>query len=56
MFEQLAEKYGVPVVPHFLEGVYGQDGYMQKDGVHPSMLAQSRMLGNLWPKLTTLLD
>lgn len=56
MYVTLADKYGVVLVPHLMEGVLGIEQYMQRDGVHPNMLAQPRMLENVWPRLERLLD
>jgi acyl-CoA thioesterase-1 len=38
-------------VPFLLDGVYQQDGMMQADGIHPTAVAQERMLENVWAKL-----
>jgi len=33
-YPTLARKYGIPVLPFILKGVYGVDGMMQGDGIH----------------------
>lgn len=36
IYPELGAKYGVPVYPFFLEGIFGNSGYMQEDGIHPN--------------------
>jgi len=36
IYPHLAEKYGVPLYPFFLDGVAGQTGLNQPDGIHPT--------------------
>ncbi|MDX1457967.1 MAG: arylesterase [Marinobacter sp.] len=55
IYPTLAEHHNVPLVPFFLDGVYDQDGMMQRDGIHPTADAQPRLLDNVWPHLETLL-
>ena len=38
-----------PLLPFLLEGVGGDERYMQRDGIHPTAAAQSRLLDNAWP-------
>lgn len=45
----------VPLVPFFLEGIGGQPGLMQADGIHPNAKAQPLLLDNVWPLLKPLL-
>jgi len=54
-FDSLAEERKLPYVPFFLEGVGGVAGMMQADGIHPTAVAQQRLLDNLWPVLEPLL-
>ncbi|MBC7193526.1 arylesterase [Marinobacter sp.] len=56
IYPELAEKYDIPLVPFFLEGIYNIDGLMQDDGIHPTAEAQPRLLDNLWPALSPLLE
>lgn len=55
MYAELAEKFKVPVLDFFLEGVALNDKLMQADGIHPSTQAQPLLLKNLWPVLQPLL-
>jgi acyl-CoA thioesterase-1 len=56
IYPELAEKYDIPLVPFFLEGIYNIDGLMQGDGIHPTAEAQPKLLDNLWPALSPLLE
>ncbi|MBH3431767.1 arylesterase [Pseudomonas citronellolis] len=55
VFQQVAEQGGVPLVPFFLDGVGGVPQMMQADGIHPAVVAQPRLLENVWPQLKPLL-
>ena len=51
LYGELAEKYHVPLVGFFLDGVALDDQLMQADGIHPNAVAQPKLLDNLWPAL-----
>jgi acyl-CoA thioesterase-1 len=53
---QAAAAADVAFVPFILEGVALQAGMMQGDGIHPTAAAQPRMLDNVWPALTPLVQ
>jgi len=55
VYAKLAEDKQVPLVPFFLEGVGGVAGMIQADGIHPTAVAQPRLLDNVWPLLQPLL-
>lgn len=55
IFEAVAERRDVPLVPFLLDGVGGVAELMQEDGIHPTAAAQPRMLDNVWPYLEPLL-
>ena len=55
MYQDLSHAHGVRLVPFFLTGLEDTDHYFQPDRIHPNQLAQSKMLGNVWPALKTLL-
>ncbi len=44
------------LAPFILDGVAGQPALIQRDGIHPTAEAQPRLLDNILPTLTTLLD
>jgi acyl-CoA thioesterase I len=56
LYGELAQKYALPVVDFFLEGVALDAKLMQADGLHPSAGAQPRLLDNLWPTLAPVLE
>jgi len=55
VYQDVAQQQEVPLLAFFLEGVGGVEGMMQADGIHPSALAQPRLLDNLWPLLRPML-
>ena len=60
MFQQVyvdvARQTGVALVPFLLDGVGGQPGLMQADGIHPTAEAQPVMLQQVMAVLGPLLD
>jgi acyl-CoA thioesterase-1 len=54
-FKELAAERKLAYVPFLLDGVGGQSGMMQVDGLHPNELAQSVILENVWRALEPLL-
>lgn len=55
VFESVASEQKIALVPFFLEGVGGVQGMMQADGIHPAVVAQPKLLDNVWPTLKPLL-
>jgi acyl-CoA thioesterase-1 len=55
LYGELAQKYQVPLVDFFLDGVALDDNLMQADGIHPTAAAQPKLLDNLWPALAKVL-
>ncbi len=55
LYGELAQKYQLPVLDFFLEGVALDDNLMQADGIHPTAAAQPKLLDNLWPVLAKVL-
>ncbi len=55
VYQSLAEKYDIPLVPFLLEGIALDKTLMQDDGIHPTSAAQPRILDNVWPTLEPLL-
>ncbi|MEE4174154.1 MAG: arylesterase [Xanthomonadales bacterium] len=51
LYGDLAQQYGVLLVPFFMEGVALVEGMMQADGIHPSEAAQPVLLDNVWQVL-----
>jgi len=56
MFVALAAKAKVPLVPFILEGFALDPRYMQADGIHPNAAGQPKVLENVWPSLSPLLE
>lgn len=55
VFAEVANDAAVPLLPFFLEGVGGNPFLMQRDGIHPSAKAQTRLLENAWPLISKTL-
>lgn len=51
----LAAKYHVPMLPFLLQGVYGEAGSMQADGIHATAQGNAQVARNLLPLLVPLL-
>jgi acyl-CoA thioesterase-1 len=56
LYGELAKRYGTPLLGFFLEGVALDEKLMQADGIHPTAAAQPRLLDNLWPILSQVLE
>ena len=55
IFADVAKAQGAPLVPYFFAG-FGEDrSWFQPDGIHPSEIAQPKLLDNVWPALERLL-
>jgi len=55
MYQTLAERHHVPLLPFLLENVALKPDLMQSDGLHPNEKGQPLLLNNVWPKLEPLL-
>lgn len=55
VYPSLADKYSVPLIPFFLEGVALVPGMLQSDGLHPNKKAQPILLSNVWEVLVPVL-
>lgn len=56
VYQHVAERHDIALVPRLLEGVARRDELMQSDRIHPNEQAQPTILGNVWPRLQPLLD
>ena len=56
LFQNLSEKYTVPLVPKILDHVADDSALMQEDRTHPTTEGQKQVLENIWPQLETLLE
>lgn len=55
LFTDIARKKKIPLVKFLLDGIGDQPGLFQADQLHPTAVAQPRLLDNVWPALTPLL-
>ncbi|MGX9179405.1 arylesterase [Mesorhizobium sp. BHbdii] len=51
IFPKLAEKYGVPLYPFFLEGVAGDATFQLEDGLHPNAKGIDHMVERILPEV-----
>lgn len=56
IYPQLANEYGLSLVPFLLEGVAVNPQLMQRDGLHPNSDAQPILLQTVWKQLAPLLS
>jgi len=56
MYAEMAEQYGLLLVPFLMEGVALDPELMQDDGIHPNAQAQPALLENVWTVLEPALD
>ena len=54
-FGELAKRYDIPLIPFLLDGVAGNPGLIQDDGLHPRAEGQPRILDNVWAALEPVL-
>ena len=50
-YPRLAQRYRLPLVTFFLDGVAGNPALVLDDGLHPSVAAQAKILDNVWKVL-----
>lgn len=55
VYLDLSQTYKTPLVPFFLDGVSGHSDLVIEDGLHPNVIAQPKILENVWPTLKPLL-
>jgi acyl-CoA thioesterase-1 len=51
MYDELATKYGVPLVPFLMNGVLGKPDLMSDDGVHPNRAGARVLAETIWEYL-----
>jgi len=56
IYPDLAQAYGVPLYPFFLEGVATDARLNQGDGIHPNAAGVQRIVEGILPYVTRLLD
>jgi len=55
LFEKVALKNQIPLVPFFLEKIAANSEMFQNDRIHPNQTAQPLLLDTMWPSLQKLL-
>ena len=56
LYKRLADKYGVPLYPFFLDGVAQDPAHNQADGMHPNPKGVDVVVDHLLPFVTKNLD
>jgi acyl-CoA thioesterase-1 len=55
IFPDLARRYGVPLIPFFLDGVAMDPALMQADGIHPTGEGYGVIVDRIWPIIRPVL-
>ena len=55
LYQGLAERYKVPLVPRILDQVAEHRELLQEDGIHPTAQAQPQIMQNVWAGLKPML-
>ena len=56
LYQRLADRYGIPLVPMMLENIAENRALMQQDGIHPKAEAQPLVMQNVWTGLKLVLE
>lgn len=56
IYPALAEKYGAPLYPFFLEGVAGEPNLKLSDGLHPNAAGVARIVAGILPSMRSFLQ
>jgi acyl-CoA thioesterase-1 len=56
VYRDVARKQRVPLIPFLLEGVAGQSGLNQPDGIHPNAQGTRIVADTVWSVLRPVLD
>lgn len=54
-YTELAEQYGLVLIPFLLDGIADNTELMQDDGIHPTAEAQPLIVDIVWPALLSLM-
>lgn len=56
IYPRLAKNQQLQLAPFLMEGFGDRPEFFQADGIHPTTQAQEKMLDNIWPVLTSILE
>jgi len=56
VYQELAQEYGVVLLPSLVDGVGTRPDLMQADGIHPNASAQPLIMARVWEHLKPLLS
>ena len=56
VYHELAQEYGLALVPSLVDGVGTRTELMQADGIHPNSKAQPLIVTRVWKQLRPLID
>jgi acyl-CoA thioesterase-1 len=56
VYERLADRYGVPLYPFFLDGVVQRPEFLQRDGLHPTAEGVAEIVRRIVPTVTAWLE
>ena len=56
IYPRLAQDQQLQLTPFLMEGFGDRPEFFQADGIHPTIQAQEKMLDNVWPALTVVLQ
>jgi len=56
VYHELAQEYGLALVPSLVDGVGTRTDLMQADGIHPNSKAQPLIVTRVWQQLRPLID
>jgi acyl-CoA thioesterase-1 len=56
IYQELASRYQLPLIPFFLDGVAGSTALNQADGIHPTAEGYRIIVDRIFPALTAVLD
>ena len=56
IYPQLSRKYGVPLIPFMMEGVWGDPRQLIGDGLHPNAAGIAKMVDHMLPEVEKMLS
>ncbi len=56
LFQEVADLHSLSFVPFLLAGTSTDRALIQRDGIHPTVEAQPKLLDDIWPTLAPMLD